>query len=40
MVVLGVREGNMYMSRGLPMCVVVNKRRDRDNEKVAPPVVR
>jgi hypothetical protein len=40
-VILGISEGNLYMMRGKPMCVVTNKNREtREEEQVAPSVVR
>jgi hypothetical protein len=39
--VLGVREGNLYMLRGQPMLVVASRSREtNEEEQVAPPVVR
>jgi hypothetical protein len=39
--VLGVREGNLYRSRGQPMRAVASRSRETDEEEqVVPPVVR
>jgi hypothetical protein len=39
-VVLGVREGNLYRLWGHPMSVVTNRSRETEEEKVASLVVR